>query len=472
MRALQHLMAWAYRGAAVAVLGLVLMFPAWKGLWLGYLPVAVGLALAGALWVTALRHPCGIFAEWSAFRFALVAYAVPAALQVALLVLLRPQPLYDGQFVFAEAVELAHTGRMSALTYYPPLQTWWYAGWFRLFGASSLVAQLSHLPLAALVTWLTHRLARQAGVRHARLVTLLVAFYPSFLAYVLVTPYYHYLYTAAVLATAWGWLASLERARGAAAAGLASGLGALAKATQLIAPAQALVFWLLAPRPSEPAAVVRPPGSLLLRRLVLFLAGMAVCIAPWTIRNFRVFGEVVPVCTSGGLVLHSANNPESNGLYSGVPDTADIGSPEAMLAHSRESSRRAREFMRTQPGAFLRLAWIKVLHTWGGEATFAELINRNGRPLGRLEDVFSAMFYAGWVCVVAWWAAGSVGAWRTRAPLTPLELACAVVVLSNLVVYAVFEGGDRHHLPFVPLLLVGAWAVRSRTGLATTPPPA
>lgn len=472
MKALRQVVAWAYRGAAVAVLGLVLLFPAWKGLWLGYLPVAVGLAAAGWIARNAGRGCFDTLARWRERDVALAAYVAPALLQAGLLLALRPLPQFDGQFVYAEAAELARTGRMSALTYYPPLQTWWYAGWFRLFGASPLVAQLSHLPLAALVTWLTSRLARQAGVRHARLVTLLVAYYPSFLAYVLVTPYYHYLYTAAVLATAWGWLASLERARGAAAAGLASGLGALAKATQLIAPAQALVFWLLAPWRSEPPGVARPPGNLLLRRLVLFLAGMALCVAPWTIRNFHVFGEVVPVCTSGGLVLHSANNPESNGLYSGIPDTADIGSPQAMLAHSRESSRRAREFIRTQPGAFLRLAWTKVLHTWGGEATFAELINRRGHPLGRLEDVFSAAFYAGWVCVVAWWAAGAAGAWRARAPLTPLELACAVVVLSNLVVYAVFEGGDRHHLPFVPLLLVGAWAARPRTGLATTPPSA
>ena len=32
-------------------------------------------------------------------------------------------------------------------------------------------------------------------------------------------------------------------------------------------------------------------------------------------------------------------------------------------------------------------------------------------------------------------------------------LLVAVLVLSNAAVYLVFEGGDRHHLPLVPLIM-------------------
>lgn len=46
--------------------------------------------------------------------------------------------------------------------------------------------------------------------------------------------------------------------------------------------------------------------------LVFVLIAFA-CLAPWTIRNYRVFGRIVPVCASGGLNLWIGNNPLATG---------------------------------------------------------------------------------------------------------------------------------------------------------------
>lgn len=459
MKALRLMAAQAFRVFALIVVALVLYFPAYKNTMIAYGPVLIGLAVVVALhqklkdgWA------CAPLQTLSNPAFFALALGGPALLQLGLVLLLRPMPSFDGQFVYDEAVALVQTGRMSPLTYYPPLQTWWYAGWFKCFGISPLVAQLSHIPLHALVTGLTFGFARATVARHARLAALGVAYYPSFLGYVLATPYYHYLYTAMIVATAWGWVAALRRARCAALAGLASGLGALAKATQLIAPAQAMMFWMLVPHED---AAARPARALAVRT-GLFLAVMALVIAPWTARNQRVFGEPVLVCTSGGLVLHSANNPESNGLYSGLPDAVEIDSPAAMLAHSRASAAQAKQFMFEHPVRFIELALVKILHTWGGEATFAELINRGGASLGRVEDLFSGAFFMGWVLVAGLWGSVSLTALRSRLPLDPIEWAAAVTIFSNAAVYAVFEGGDRHHLPLVPLIVVATLALAER----------
>ena len=151
---LQRLTAHAIRAFAVLVLALLAYFPAYKDLLLAYGPMLA--LLWAALWLhRRLQDAWNPLAGWPRAGFLLLAFVGPALLQVGLLLWLRPEPMYDGKFVYEEAVALVRTGRLSALTYYPPAQTWWYAGWFSVFGASPLVAQLSHVPLHALVTAFT-----------------------------------------------------------------------------------------------------------------------------------------------------------------------------------------------------------------------------------------------------------------------------------------------------------------------------
>lgn len=468
MNLLSNMLVLAYRVLALLAWAALLVFPAYKGVWSGYVPVIAG---GVAAWLVQCRLNPGTMVDLRLPQrwFLPLVLVGPALIQTGLLLWLRPEPLFDGRFVFEEARTLLASGRMSEMTYYPPAQTWWYAAFMRLFGDSALVAQLSHLPLGAAVTLATYALARRVlPFDRARWVTAAVAFYPSYLGYVLVTPYYHYLYTALTVLLGVLLLRSAETSGGSALlAGACAGAGALAKATQLIAPAQALLFWLLAP----PA----PGGrSRVAVRFALFLAGMAVVLAPWVGRNVRVFGEPVWVCTSGGLVLYSANNPESNGLYSSLPDEVKLDDPRAMLAHSRACSARARAFILEHPGSFVRLAAAKFLHTWGNESTFTDLINRRGRSVPQVERMLSAIFLAGWSAVVWLWAAGAWRAIRFRASPPTVEILAACLVLPNVLVYLLFEGGDRHHLPFIPLILVSAVALAgpARRLAACDPSPA
>ncbi len=438
------------------VVACILIIPAYKSLWIGYLPVLVGMA--GGWGVIRYRgaleeHLTG----WSPGRVRLLLYGLPVLVQLALILVFRSVPTFDGLFVYRHAEVLVATGAMDPMTYYPPAQTWWYAGWFYLLGPSNLVAQLSQIPLSVGVVWCTHRLAEHLGLAAGprRLAALLVAWYPSFLVYGLTTPYYHFLYTLMTVGMVLVMMMTVHAQTRAATwytlAGLTAGLGALTKAVQLIAPLQIATWMLMRALSDSPR---RAPWRSWAVGLILFLIGMIVAVGPWAWRNYQVFHAWVPVCTSGGLVLYSANNPLSNGLYSPLPDDVALSTPAEMLAHTRWCSEQAKSFMMEQPVDFLRLAARKFLHTWGVEATFTELINWRGENRSWIKPAFSAVTMSGWSLVACMWLMASGRRFASRTSPDAFEWMTGVLILSNAVVYLVFEGGDRHHLPFVPLIVL------------------
>jgi 4-amino-4-deoxy-L-arabinose transferase-like glycosyltransferase len=439
-----------FRLLGVVAFVLIWIFPAYKGVWLGYLPVVAGGGLA-VLFVWLERRRPGLFQRierWPESAFRTLALT-PCLIQVILILVFRSQPRLDALFVVEEARQLAETGVMNPLTYYAPAQTWWYAFFFRIFGSTPPVAQLSLVLLNALLILAVHGLAGKSAAPHrARWATLLVAFYPTSILYVLVTPYYFYLYTLLMVATALGWLLFVHEdgvKLYAALGGLAAGLAALTKAVFLVAPAQAMAFLFMAKCRA---------GRSWVAGWLIFVLCFGLVLLPWIIRNYRVFGEPVPVCTSGGLVLYSANNPFSNGLYSHIPDTVKVTSPAQMLAHSRRCSKLAWQFIREHPDRFGWLVRMKWLHTWGNESTYTELINVRGQPAPGLENLLSGVVQTGWTWLVTLWMLRGVGRlYRQQAP-SALELIVAILVISEWAVYSLYEGGARHHLPLVPLLIV------------------
>lgn len=452
-----------FRLSSWLVLGLLLYFPAFKGVPAGYLPILAGGLLLGLLYIgSAQLAPSLERMNERSFLWILVLASI--LLQSLLILAFRSAPSSDGFFVYREAVQLLETGRMNPLTYYAPAQVWYFALFFQLFGASPLAAQLCQIPLAAGIALLVYFIGRQAGsIRAARFAALGAVFYPGLALYPLVTPYYFHLYAVAILLMVFSWLrlqASNKNWLPALWGGWAAGAGTLAKAVLLIAPLQTLFF------------LIATTGSIFQRRLWavwgLFFLAMAATLSPWVVRNFRVFGEPVLVCTSGPLVLYSANNPQSNGLYSALPDEKTVETPREMLAHGAWCKEQAFAFIRAQPKAFARLVWLKLLHTWGTETSFVELINWKGHPLGKGDPALRFIVQTGWAALVLAWAATAAVLWRRRAPPTALEIAAGIFVLSKFVVYSVYEGGARHHLPAVPLLLLlvaCTWMARApRTG--------
>ena len=122
--------------------------------------------------------------------------------------------------------------------------------------------------------------------------------------------------------------------------------------TSLVAVMPFLWLWL--------AWEARKEGLPWLRPLTVASLVFAVGLAPWTIRNYRVFGRLVPVRSVLGITLWMGNNPRAVGIDSfPLLPTLNLAEAEKFrrmgeIDYSRAKEQEAIAFMRTHPAATVR----------------------------------------------------------------------------------------------------------------------
>ncbi len=151
--------------------------------------------------------------------------------------------------------------------------------------------------------------------------------------------------------------------------GCVLGLTMLNKAANIVV-LPCLLVWAL----SQPSVHLRKRLGL----ISIMLAVAALTIMPWTIRNYRILGIVVPVNTNGGWTLYLGNNPytEQNlseleqGTANGWVPPEEVFEPFRDLAftdiqaYERRSVRLALQFMTEHPRTFVWLALRKLKIFW------------------------------------------------------------------------------------------------------------
>jgi hypothetical protein len=89
---------------------------------------------------------------------------------------------------------------------------------------------------------------------------------------------------------------------------------------------------------------------------------MALCILPWTVRNYVVFGDLLLLNSNGGYVLYASNHPERGVDFDPtfappLPD-AVRGLPEP--AADRALARAGFASITSDPWRFVRLSWSRL----------------------------------------------------------------------------------------------------------------
>ena len=239
---------------------------------------------------------------------------------------------------------------------------------YGLFGIHPLAVRLTQAVLGGiLLPWMVYRLAQRLFPKWDRVALLaagLTACYGYFILFAatLMTETFYIvlvlwsLEVSLRLARAWHdgepvpWLWALEL-------GLSLGLAALMR--QSILPWVPILFLtLLMSHRSNTRILWRTRiGALALASVV-----MLACILPWTVRNYRVYGEFLLLNSNTGYAMYSAQHP-MHGMtfheYAAAPLPSDLrGLNEAQM--DRILLRRGLQFVLDDPGRYLRLCLSRL----------------------------------------------------------------------------------------------------------------
>jgi len=117
------------------------------------------------------------------------------------------------------------------------------------------------------------------------------------------------------------------------AGALVLGLSAIARPTVLVFALAVMLYMIFLHRRCEIRMVGRP--------LVMFLVGLAIAIAPVTIRNYVESGEFVLIGTYSGINLYIGNNLNSDGVSAVVPGTGIEWWEDASMDDTRREAEAA-----------------------------------------------------------------------------------------------------------------------------------
>ncbi len=347
--------------------------------------------------------------------------------------------------------------------YWPPGAPFLYSLAYRALGISAVAVVLVNLALAAAkLALLGVVTADWFGMRAARLACLALALWPAQIAFTTVLSSENAFDVALLAAVACAGRGETpgRRALSALGVGLALAAASYVRPTALpLGVGLALI-----------AAVRGMPLARCAALAAIASATIAVAIAPWALRNERVFGRTVLISANGGTNLWMGNNPASRGGYMPLPpglEGLNTAERDAILGDA------AKRWMAENPGAALALAARKLAITYGRETIGVAWNARALAPLGERGLAALKAF-----CTVYWWlalAAAATGvAVVAQASGVRGLLGCTPLGLSVYfaLVHAITVGQDRYHLPAVPYLaaLAGLAAARLISARDAEPP--
>lgn len=248
------------------------------------------------------------------------------------------------------------------------------------------------------------------------------------------------------------------------AAGLLFGLAALVRETGLpLGAVLGLVVGVWAWRVG-----MRARGVLLGATVLL---GTVLVIFPWSVRNYSIFGRIVPICTNGPVNFYIGNNPEATGVYQwrlpaeaqAVWNRPDEGSSNELFA-SRLAARDALAFVRAHPSRTMALVPRRLWALWG--------------PPVALHAGFGVDALVRSAAAALWFAClglGVLGLWRMRRE--PLAWFIVGACLTAVAVHAATFGDVRFRAAHEYMLMLPAGAVvaglwRERAARMSRPGPA
>ncbi|MDG5487348.1 hypothetical protein NYR55_01725 [Sphingomonas sp. BGYR3] len=422
--------------------------------------------------------------DWTTRRVPFVAAILLAVILRAIFILAVPvTPDSDGAWYLLRAQEMAagmgYQERGHPTAFWPVGYPALLAGALMLTGPTLTGPLIANLMASAAITTLIGAMARGLGATRqaAVLSMLLYAVYPAHIVYTGVLAA-ETTSTAVLMAGVAALILGRGRAGMAVVAGLLLGLATLMRPQSMfVCMALIPTMWLS----------LRAFGwRRALATMLLAVAGMAVVVTPWTMRNQQQLGAPVLVSTNGGIALQAGANDLATGGYFQVeksPLWAQTGLSfdqriERQVEMDARLKRMAIDWIVQHPAEWAMLGVRKVVLLWAKDtdafwSLHASYPDRSG--LWRVAQAGNQLVYLSILGLSAIGFAPSIAAlWRRRLDQSAMTVALAVPVLTTALAF-VFTGQTRYHYPAMPFLMIGAglglvWLVqRSRSrGISST----
>jgi 4-amino-4-deoxy-L-arabinose transferase-like glycosyltransferase len=357
----------------------------------------------------------------------------------------------------------------------PPLYPALIAGIWRVTGSDSLQAVRGVQVVLALTSiWLVYLLGARLFDRvTAATAALAFALYPSliFSGVLLLT---EVLFVTLLLAALYLTVVLLERPSWwvALASGVAFGLGALTRSVLWPFSIVLVIFLALA---------LRLPIRARAKYCVLLLAGFALVVAPWSIRNTKLQDTFTVVDTMGGLNLLMGNyehTPEDRmwdavsltGAQSWAAPLSLAPRPEGGWTEGTKehwAQRRAGQFMLAHPLVTARRSLLKFADFWGLEREWIAGVGRGYyQPAAWFAVLSGAAITIAYPAILL---AAIAGLFLAPPAFRRAHWLFVVLILFVAAIHSVTFGHARYHLPLIPILILyAAAALRHGAALLRT----
>ncbi|HKY02549.1 MAG TPA: hypothetical protein VJM53_08355 [Burkholderiales bacterium] len=401
-----------------------------------------GLWLLRAMFARLAQFIAQAALSYKASTWFCVVLLIGAVLRLAWIYFFPTEPISDDLVYARLARQLAVEGSYvmgGSSAYWPPGYPLLIAGLMRVFGPDAPITIPLNLFLFALSLGATLGIARFLGQEAAgRIAILLLALWPGYLSSAGIPS--KEMVLIALLPTI--FFLYLQGSRGrpvnvwTAAAGLLLGGCALTQPSLMLFPFALLCCDLLIERSVAKTAI----------RVAFVIAMAALAVLPWSLRNYEVFGAVVPISTNGGDNFYRANNEWATGGYTerGKVDLAGLPEREA----DRRGKQLALEWIRSHPDDFLKLAVEKQIRFMGDDAGGIYVTMRRAVDSDEPSRAYAAAKAGANLFWMTIWLTIIAAGWRALRGGFSAETALLMLPLLYFFgLHSVFESSSKYHAP-------------------------
>ncbi|MGE5655702.1 MAG: glycosyltransferase family 39 protein [Actinomycetota bacterium] len=186
---------------------------------------------------------------------------------------------------------------------------------------------------------------------------------------------------------------------------------------------------------------------------LIILLIMAVLIAPWSIRNTKLYGQFVTISTNGGANLWMGNNPNSEGGYMDLPPEV-AGMNEAQ--RDKHLKAIAVAHIKEKPFLFLYRCVKRLIETHSRESIGIAwnqqgLIQRYGTGILLPLKILNQLY---WLAMLSLGLIGIILLGKQRGWLMAIAHPVVVIWGYFAAIHAIVVAQDRYHFPSIPMIAI------------------